>query len=142
MFILESLVRKRGHERNIRDQRIAFEHEALFVLAGFQSVCSAVDVVHAIEGHAGAAHADETASAQNLAIAKDIERAIAGDNIGGLNRASDSRASAPAPGESLAVDVSCSIFCGVGTTRPRGGLNGVTGGIGIGMVTFVVWSWI
>ena len=123
-----------GTTRQVGDQRVALEHEALLVLAGLEAVGDAVDVVHAVEGEAGAAHADEAARAQDLAVAT-TSSVPSPVTTSAFSTASAMPSISACAGERLAVSLSGSIFCGIGTTSPSGGLNGVTGGIGIGRVT-------
>src|SRR5215471_4238928 len=62
------LVRKGRDHRQVGDEGVALEDEALLVLAGFDLVGTAVDVVHPVEGQAGAAHPDQAARPKHLPV--------------------------------------------------------------------------
>ena len=67
--LIGASVGERRHHRQVGDQRVALEDEALLVLAGLEAVGDAVDVVHSVERQPGAAHADEAARPQHLPVA-------------------------------------------------------------------------
>ena len=94
-----------------------------------------------VERLARAAHADELPCLQHVAVPRDVERPGAEDRVAVLPRVRDARASRLPSGFSFAVSLRNVSFGGSGGTIPSGGLSGVTSGIGIGIGTFVVGSW-